>query len=219
MSLYVYCVTDEPDSDTPLPPGLQERMPRIVSEGLLNAAVSDFDGKDLTPAKENIFAHERVIEAFMDRSTPLPFRFGTVVAEATLREFLDKSAPVLLADLEKVRGCVEMGVKVMFAAPAETGAYRSGTEFLKAKRRLQDFQRETAGWVEAGMEGLIRLTEVSFVPISTKNIVTIAHLVLRDHLNEYKSHIEALVLERTDCAFLRSGPWPPYSFITTPRLG
>src|SRR5437016_398455 len=113
MSLYVYClmkVTDE------LPPGLsgvQNQAVGIIDSQPLRVVVSDFSGTELTPNKENVFTHERVVEACMDRTTPLPFRFGVVVQEKKLRDFVENNAASLLLDLEKVLGCVEMGLKVM----------------------------------------------------------------------------------------------------------
>lgn len=222
MSLYVYCVTDEPHPNATFPKGIQDQLPRILDEGAFRVTVSDFQDAALRPEKENLFAHERVIDVVMDHTTPLPFRFGTVVAERAIREFLQKNEGTLRADLDKVRGCVEMGIKVMTNATAEFSAgreFNSGTEFLKAKLEKQAFLKDTASWVEAGIVGLVRQTDIRFMPISTKNIVRIAHLVTRDHLDEYKTHMDTLVRNRTDCAFLRSGPWPPYSFISAPRLG
>ena len=217
MSLYLYCVTQTTDDVPAGISGIHNQPVRAIDSQALRVVVSDFEGHELTPNKENVFTHERVIERLMDRTTPLPFRFGVVVQEPDLAHFMQGNAPTLRLDLENVRGCVEMGVKVLLAAvPAEKTL--SGTEFLKEKLRLQELQKNTASWVDAAVVGTIRQTTVSLLSGSRTPIVRIAHLVLRDRLNEYKLHIEGLVRQRTDCGFLRSGPWPPYSFISTPRL-
>jgi hypothetical protein len=179
--------------------------------------VSDFAGSELVATKENIFAHEHVVESCMDRVTPLPFRFGAVVSEDTLRAFIHQNLSVLRRDLEEFRDCVEMGLKVMLPL-GQPQQPATGTDFLNAKRRLNEVQQETASWVDASLVGLVRRTDVSRIDGSRSTIVRIAHLVMRNHLDAYKSHLDVLVSQRTDCRFLRSGPWAPYSFISTANL-
>jgi gas vesicle protein GvpL/GvpF len=215
--LYLFCLIDEP-VEAPLLAGLQDQPVRILSIGNFSVVVSDFHGNQLEPSKENIVIHEHVIEKFMDKATPLPFRFGSVSSESNLHRFIGENADTLKADLEKVRGCVEMGLKVMTAPfPVETTP-QSGTEFLEARKRQLDLQTSVSAIVEAAAVGLIRKSDVSLVRKTARPMVRIAHLVLRYHLNEYKSHIDELVRQRAEWAFLRSGPWPPYSFVTAPRV-
>jgi len=224
MSLYVYCLMENSELSTPCVPGIQDRIPHFIKVEEFLVLACDFSGSDLQPTKEMVLAHERVVESFLDTSTLLPFRFGSVVSEAGLREFIQANAATLGADLDKVRGCVEMGLKVMSPAGSTSisdveAAERPGTTFLKAKLGLLQVQKEVAGWVGAAVAGIVRQSDVSMISGAGQPIVRIAHLVLRYHLDEYKSHIDTLVQQRTDCGFLRSGPWPPYSFISTPRVG
>jgi hypothetical protein len=216
MSLYLFCLMDEPVEAPPVT-GLQDQPVRILSIGEFSVVVSDFHGNQLAPGKEDIIAHERVIERFMDKATPLPFRFGSVISESKLNQFISENTATLKADLEKVRGCVEMGLKVMTTALPQ-GEPRSGTEFLEARKRQFDLQTSVSAIVDAATVGLIQQSDVSLISKTARPIIRIAHLVLRYHLDEYKSHINELVRQRTEWAFLRSGPWPPYSFITTPRV-
>jgi len=217
MSLYLFCLMDDLVEATP-GTGLQNEPVRVLRIGDFSVVVSDFHGNQLAPGKENIVAHERVIERFMDKATPLPFRFGSVISESKLHQFISENASTLKADLEKVRGCVEMGLKVMTTAPPQGSEPRSGTEFLEARKRQLDLQTSVSATVDAATVGLIRQSDVSLISKTARPIVRIAHLVLRYHLDEYKSHLDELVRQRTDWAFLRSGPWPPYSFVTTPRV-
>src|SRR5262245_40998455 len=103
MSLYLFCLIEDP-LEEPVVTGLQSEPVRILSIGNFRVVVSDFRGNQLAPSKANIVAHERVIETFMDKTTPLPFRFGSVVSESNLRQFISENAAILKADLEKVRG-------------------------------------------------------------------------------------------------------------------
>jgi len=217
MSLYVYCVL-ETAQDVPAIRGMQDQSVNIRIVDDLPLIVSEFRGTELLPTKENVFTHERVIEACMKDRTPLPFRFGVVVSDEKLVEFITKNAEALKRSLADVRGCVEIGIKVMVASPPSEPSL-TGTDFLKGKQRKLDLQKEIAAWVDARLAGLVRRTEVSSVPGTAKAIIRIAHLVLREHLTEYNPRVDAMVRERTEWAFLRSGPWPPYSFISTPGAG
>jgi hypothetical protein len=219
MSLYVYCVLPDASPTSPEVTGIQNQLVQIIDIESLGVMSSPFSGSKLLPTKDNLLMHERVVESCMDRVTPLPFRFGAVVHEEKLRDFIRTNLAILKQDLEDVRGCVEMGVKVMLQNDIHRADVAvTGTEFLQAKRQLQQVQRETAGWVEAAVVGLVRRTDVGLMQGTGSLIVRIAHLVLRDHQHEYKSHMDALVRERTEYRFLRSGPWPPYSFVSTPRV-
>src|SRR5437773_9256622 len=86
---------------------------RIEPIGAFRAIVSDFHLAALRPDRENILAHERVLEAVLDRITPLPFRFGAVVTHEQLLKFVEQHAPTVAADLKRVRGCVQMSVKLI----------------------------------------------------------------------------------------------------------
>jgi len=217
MSLYLFCLMDDLVEVPPIA-GLQNEPVRILRIGDFSVVVNDFRGNQLVPSKDNIVAHERVIEKFMDKTTPLPFRFGSVISEPKLQQFITENAASLRADLEKVRGCVEMGLKVMTPALPQGPEPQSGTEFLEARKRQLDLQSSVSSIVDASVVGLVQQTDVSLVPKTARPMVRIGHLVLRYHLDEYKSHIDELVRQRTEWAFLRSGPWPPYSFVTAPRV-
>jgi hypothetical protein len=219
MSLYLYCLARNLPALNIV--GIQSQNVSIFSAGPFEVIVSLFTGNDLKPTRENIFAHERVVESIMSIVTPLPFRFGTVVTEDKLRSFVDANTEELRLNLESVQDCVEMGLKVLL--PGENGSAlpvaTTGTEFLKIRRKKQEIQKEIANWIDGRLMDRIRKSDASIVAGTERTMVRIAHLVPKCHLSEYKALIDTLVQERTDLGFLRSGPWPPYSFISTPRLG
>jgi len=220
MSLYIYGVLDAKGLIMPEVPGIQDQSPRLLDVDDFRIIITDFTGTSLIPTKENVFAHERVVESVMDLSTPLPFRFGSVVSEEKLREFVVSNRALLQSDLQQVRGCVEMGIKVMPTVSEREPEIHpgTGTEFLHARQKRQAIQKETVAWVDAAVASTIRRSDVSTVEGTTRLLVRIAHLVPRTSFDEYKSRMDGLVLQRTDHHFLRSGPWPPYSFISTPYL-
>jgi Gas vesicle synthesis protein GvpL/GvpF len=117
MSLYVYCVADPASARAAAgAKGLGGAEVGVLERGGLAAVVSEFGEAVARVTRENVLAHERVVETVLGVETPLPFRFGTVVGRERLTSYLDSQAGPLGARLAWVRGCVEMSVKVMVAA-------------------------------------------------------------------------------------------------------
>ncbi len=218
MSLYIYGVTDTVDP-TPLQvSGIQGERPRFIDIETLRILVSDYTGTSIIPTKESALSHERVVEALMDQATPLPFRFGSVVSEEKLREFVRSNQSRLKTSLEQVRGCVEMGLKIIVAAVEPEAQPSTGTDFLRARKQSRLQERNVASWVESAVAGAVRRSDVSSVEGTVRPVVRIAHLVPRPLLGDYRSRVDELVQRRTDHRFLRSGPWPPYSFVAAPDV-
>jgi hypothetical protein len=65
--------------------------------------------------------------AALARTTPLPFRFGTLAAASALADYVSANEAALLDALARVRGCVEMSVKIRWEAE------KSKVERQKAK--------------------------------------------------------------------------------------
>ncbi len=162
MSLwYVYCLGDEVTPEmVEGARGLGDAPLSLIARGGLAAVVSAFESERVGVTPENALTHNRVNASLLARSTPLPFRFGTLVTEARLLDFIESRGAALREALERVRGAVEMSVKIIWdleavrreavgpepgAATAEgeaaeagegaTAAEGSGTAFLLAKQR------------------------------------------------------------------------------------
>jgi hypothetical protein len=241
MNLYAYCLSDEVAGH------MIERVagvasaspPRLIRYGGIVAVVSDFEGESVGLTRGNVFAHERVIGGVLAHTTPLPFRFGTVVSAPQLERYVNSRREFLRAQLERVRDCVEMSVKVIrnveaakrgaaarSAKPDVTddasGAARGrGAAFLEAKRReilgderLKTSAEETAAWLAARLNDTVRETQVSLRPASAL-FMAAAHMVARARLEEYRARLRAARAARGELHFLTSGPWPPYSFTQT----
>jgi hypothetical protein len=237
MKLYVYSVCEEAYagtidqlrgiSDAPLHAVIHSGLAAIVSVRSENSAL-------ITPA--NVRSHNRINLKLLTIETPLPLRFGTVIEEPRLVDYLKANESRLRGALERVRGTFEMGVKILDGTltddlspsnevesmPQEALEFvpaGKGTAFLQAKQReLQgvDTERERAAaiadWLGKGLSGMTRETSVSTL-VSSRLIVRAAHLIGRDRLAEYRARLNALEDERKgELKFLVSGPWPPYSF-------
>jgi hypothetical protein len=131
MKLYAYCLSDEPaGASVEGLTGVGGAAVRVLEVGgaaPVVAVVSGFEGERAAVTRENLLAHNRVNAHFLARATPLPFRFGTLADDARLRAYVEANEGALAEAFARVRGCVEMGVKVRLgggalAAPQESAA-------------------------------------------------------------------------------------------------
>ncbi|HEX7957689.1 MAG TPA: GvpL/GvpF family gas vesicle protein [Pyrinomonadaceae bacterium] len=237
MSLYVYCLGEGlAGSAFEGLAGVGGATPWVLALGDFAAVVSEASEGPTEPTELNLLAHNRVNAAALAGSTPLPFRFGTRASRERLAEYAGSNRAALAAALERVRGRVEMGVKLMEKAAGEgqeaqgeaegrpevsaegAAAVGRGTAFLLQKRREvlgeEDARRraeELAAWLAAGVAGLVREADVRLNP-SGAIAVRAAHLVERVRVAEYRERLRALAAGREGLRLLSSGPWPPYSF-------
>ena len=225
MKLYAYCLVEGLDTlDTSLP-GISGAPVRLLKLDNLAALISD-TGMDAVPVtRENALTHAAVVRSIMDQTTPLPFRFGTLVTEPQLGNYVSARKPALEKKLAHVRGCVEMSVKIIGDLPTGKKAEAPnaepkgvGTTFLVEKRReiLGDEQRakqaaEISVWLRAEVKGLARDEQVTLRP-SERLLLSAAHLIERINIARYRTQLGNAQKNRTELHFLVSGPWPPYSF-------
>ena len=231
MSLYVYCLGDELSGAAfEGLAGVCGARVRVLALGGLAAVVSE--PGDVAVNEENLLAHNRVNAAALAVTTPLPCRFGTRAAPERLAEYVSANGAALTAALARVRGCVEMSVKLMensgvgsrkpgagsAAGAADAGAAGAGTAFLLKKRReilgeegARRRAEEAAAWLAAGVGELARAADARLSPPEAI-FVRAAHLVERGRVAEYRARLRARAAGRQDLRLLTSGPWPPYSF-------
>jgi hypothetical protein len=144
MSLYVYCLGDDLCAGWfEGVRGVGGAQVRVLALGDLAAVVSEFEGEAAGADAENVRAHNRVNATALARTTPLPFRFGTLAGERRLADYVSENEGALLAALARVRGCVEMSVKI------RRGAETAGGGKLKAEGGGRKAEK---GGEEAGAE-------------------------------------------------------------------
>ena len=238
MSLYAYCLSDEVEpSMLEGCAGLEGARLRLIREGEIAVVVSEFEGGRAEVTPENASAHNRVASRVLARTTPLPFRFGTLASEPELRRYVEENREALSRSLVRVRGCVEMSVKILReAGAASEGATMTqasegranpgaqvnvgrGAAYLAAKRRemfgravLKEQAEEIAAWLAERLGDVVRESRVR-VSGERALAVRAAHLVERARLEDYRELVRRARLEREPVLrFLTSGAWPPYSF-------
>jgi hypothetical protein len=242
MTLYAYCLSDEVTA--PMLEelaGLEGAWTSLLTLGDIRAVVSEFEGEMVSVTRENVFAHERVLQSLLRHTTPLPFRFATLVSRERLENYVNENREALLCVLEEVRGSVEMSVKIIWdaddvrreglageqeseglkaqgSATAQHAGQGKGAAYLAARRReilgdelLKSRAEEIAGWLKERLGGAARAHRIDVRPAESL-FVRAGFLVERARLELYRARLKEALNERSALRFLTSGPWPPYSF-------
>lgn len=217
MKLYVYCLAEHVDTPA-VSSGVSGATVEVVEVAGFSVLVSRA-GETVPVTRENVLAHDSVVRAVLDRTTPLPFRFGTLTTEKELASYLETRKPIIKTRLELVSGCLEMNVKIISNVDqadlqAEKSDLGPGAAFLERKRReiLGSGQaKEVAEWLRDEVGEAMREEQVSLCP-TEKLIVAAAHLVEREQLGTYRDRVGNARKLRPELHFLVSGPWAPYSF-------
>jgi hypothetical protein len=223
--IWVYGICERPDMPPPRRRGLAQAPLYGVHEGGLMAVISQHVHPPGEPALDALWVHERVVERIMADRAVLPMRFGTKLADDdAMRNVLGARQEAFLAALDRVRGRVEVGVRAMQPIDAHfrgapepersTPAATTGREYLQAK--LRDGQR-VEGEAAAVHEPLARLAVASArqPARAPDELLRASYLVDRGVVGRFRGTVERLQKTHPGVAILCTGPWPPYSFVTT----
>ncbi|WP_081654956.1 GvpL/GvpF family gas vesicle protein [Amycolatopsis orientalis] len=238
MSTYLYGITfaDHPVEVGDLRGvGPSPSPARVVPAGdQLCAVVSDVDG-ELRAKRRDLLAHQEILQALCEQGPTLPMRFGVVADDDTaVKEEIAAKADVYAAALQRVRGHVEMNVKVAHKEDAVLGQILAGDDEI---RNLAASLREDAGrgqpeQVRFGELVAGRLEEregedadaiLGFLrPLASEHspgprvdgcFFNCSFLVPREKLAEFQDTVQRLTALVEEVAEVRAqGPLPPYSF-------
>ena len=215
MKLYVYCLTEGVDTLPEKLQGIGGAQVRLFQTENFSLLVSGFAGDSVPVNRENALVHAAVVRSVLNQTTPLPFRFGTLVSEEQLRNYLNARREALLENFARIRGCVEMSVKILLELkdrePGQTAVETPGTAFLLEKRREILGSEEIASWLGGQIGDSVRGTTIK-TNLTNQLLLSAAHLVERDGIEEYRRRLKEARAARPELKFLTSGPWPPYSF-------
>ena len=216
MKLYAYCLCADLDTFDNSVSGVSGAAVRVLKREDISVLVSDCEAVAAT--QENMLAHAAVVRSVLARTTPVPFRFGTLLTEQQLRSFITTNKSALANKLANLRGCVEMDLKTAWQSsnPSPTKpnpAAGPGTAFLMEKRRelVGDEHAELSAFLRGELGSLIKDEKMN-LPTSDKALVKVYHLVESSKIKEYRERVQELRGKRPELQLEVSGPWPPYSF-------
>jgi hypothetical protein len=177
-----------------------------------------------------VWQHERVIERIMAGRPVLPVRFGTILAgDARVEAVLLARQGVMKADLLHVAGCVELGVRVLWEPPAlqvepaltlPAGAQTPGVRYLQQRAAAEQARRHVQTQGQSLAEELARALRTKAVDTrqtvlqTERMLLNAAFLVPKDETGAFWAAVDQLRVSHGELAFLCSGPWPPYHFVS-----
>lgn len=244
MPLYVYGIA-RADAEPQSPPiGLLDQPTYWLRSGPLAAIVSACPLKTMRAERKHVIASQRVLGALTPHSDLLPMAFGTVAeSDTALCEFLDQFQDALLAQLKKISGTIEMGLRLsldvadpiayLVARSPELQAARARTfarqrpashdEKLRLGQlcdaHLRRFRESLAAQILAAVNPCCVETAV-LAAHSEKEIANLAMLVARDGQERFETAVHAAAARfDDDLVFSIAGPSPPHNFVQFESIG
>jgi Gas vesicle synthesis protein GvpL/GvpF len=218
--------------------GIDGKAVHNITDGGVSAVVSDISYQRIRPERRYLAAHRQVLKLLMEKTTLLPLRFGTIAENADeVRRVLSLNGERFLAQLDRVSGKVEMGLRVRWDVPNVFGYFVTREPELRHMRDRcfdaqgqptekdkieigQYFDRLLNGERESCMR---RVEEIiasccaeikSNPPRNEREVMNLACLVEHGASAEFEAAvIEAARLFDDDFAFDYNGPWAPHNFV------
>lgn len=177
---------------------------------------------------EAALAFGRVIEAYHERMTVIPMRYGCLfdgpgALAAHLATHQDRYR-ALLAELE---ACAELSLRIPVAGAAaradapvqSSAATTSGRAYLLQRRRALSAEQAAVRQAEAldrPLAGLFRRRAIESGSFAGQAMVSVHYLVPRGQVEQLSEALRVVLADGTACPvsgpWRLSGPWPPYHF-------
>ena len=238
--IYLYAITDQPEMALPALTGWGEM--NALDAGVFSLVYMDIAAvaERLTaptplPVEANLWQHEALLDALMADHTVLPVRFGTVlIDDAALQAVLAAHYTDFINDLKRVRGRVELSLRVLWndkdqikenvieqTAAQEAKIEMSGRAYMLARLKVE--QQKQGSRQQA--ERLVAELHSPLAHLSVQNtnqilptpalLLKAAYLVEQDEIKAFLREVEKLRVIYPALRFLCTGPWPPYSFVSS----
>jgi hypothetical protein len=238
---YIYCVVETEQERNYGPIGVGARGDEVLTIGYddLSMVVSNCPATACAANRENLLAHQRVIEQVMGEfDSVLPVRFGTIASGADeVRNLLDRRRREFKRRLTEMDHKVELGVKGFWRDMSSVYEELLGENPLLRQRRealAKAGGRDLRGKIELGRlvkkvleekkqtradEIVERLHRSSYELVQNKTLgdemfLNAAFLVGRGREKEFDNIMEDLSAEYGQhLRFLYAGPLPVFNFV------
>jgi hypothetical protein len=211
MQDYLYAVVDR------LPRTWNDHLSGLVGVPVQTTTLHDFvvlrSRLAVVPAAspKTLAAHHDVVASLMEADAIVPFPFGTALASGESDSWFASHASLLRGALAKVRGCVEMNVKLL----------RLNVPLLR-RVGIEADERDPrrAAHLDALGERLVARAGVDDwryrVQGNGSNMAaSVAFLVPRLEVSDFLTRIAPIASRANGVAVVPTGPWPAYSFVPT----
>ena len=236
---YVYSFLNSKDRDSILAEnlkGIEDAEISIIEHNDIAVVVSAIVPKKIRPQRKFLAAHQEIVTHLAKHWSMLPVSFGLIADDIEqVHHIMDKNHDLLINQLNRVGGNVEMTVALKWTAPnipqyfvdryPELQAARAMIVEGKASREDQiEMGRVYESLLnnERAMHSQIFLDQLS--PIAKElevqphrddaDVMRLACLIQRDREEEFTAAVyKAAESFSDDFAITFNGPWPPYSFV------
>lgn len=209
--IYLYAITDS----LRLPPGargLEDAPLEILEVGGVCGVYSTHDQLDAAPLPPLLWRHDQVVEQLMDLGAVLPLRFGAELAgPEELRSTLTGQGARFRRLLDRVRGCVELAVRVG-VEPAAEGSVSNGAEYMRLRLADQRVRQAAADRVLSPLRELANASSRGKARASSET-VSESYLVAREAVKPFVDRVTELQARNQSLSLSCTGPWGPYSFV------
>jgi len=114
--------------------GLQGPL-QVAPVGPWSLLYSDHDDQEILPKRRLLLTHTRVLEKILSLGSVLPARFGLAAVDlAQISALIDENMQQINAQFMKVKGAVELGVRISFARQPALCAALESSPSLRAEQ-------------------------------------------------------------------------------------
>lgn len=203
------------------------------------AVISEYSAPErVLPLRRNLDPHNAVIREIMKTTTIVPMAFGHVAkSEQAVRRALRRNLGEIRAELDRLEGKVEMGLKVLWdvdnifeyfvgvdpelAALRDQIFGRSRAPTVSEKLELgRRFEEQLAAQREQQAQRVVETLTASSAelrlnpPKGEKTVMNLAFLVEREQLKQFEEKVyEVAATFPTHYIFDYNGPWAPFHFV------
>jgi hypothetical protein len=234
----VYAITDGVEHPAYRDIGIDGAAVYTIPEGPVAAVVSDIADKRIRPERSKLAAHHAVVKRLMEESPVLPVAFGTIAGSSqAVRNILKESSDAFVEQLNRVRGKVEMGLRVTWDVPnifeyvvnrhPELAALRdsvlgkqrdpSQEDKIELGRLFGRLLTQDRDACTDTVEEILspRCVEIMRNPLRNEHeVMNLACLIERDAQKRFEDGVfEAAKLFDNNFAFDFNGPWAPHHFV------
>jgi hypothetical protein len=125
---------------------------------------------------------------------------------------LAKRRAELLAALNRIRGAVELSVRVAGERDDEAERAPSGADYLRAKARATARKDRLADRIHKPLDRIARASRRRN-PAPRDELMRAAYLVDRGSISRFAELVALLQRANDGVQVLCTGPWPPYNFV------
>jgi len=235
---YLYAVIFGPEEQSYGAFGIDGSTVYTISDGRVAAIVSDVPNKKIRPERRRLASHQEVLKRLMEHVTPLPMSFGIIAdGPKAIQRILSRNQHELVAQLHRVSGKVEMGLRVTWDVPNIFEYFVHGHQELREAR--DQFFGSPRGPAQEDKIELGRMfdrilnedreshterVEEILSPYCSeikrnrcrneREVMSLAGLIVREDQGKFESAIfKAAGLFDNNFSFDYNGPWAPHNFV------